>query len=163
MQVCKALSLDVFIHSYIFILCVLGYQGGVNGLTCGGDSGSPLVIFNSREMHYVQVGIVSGGSCQSFTDPAIFARIEDRQTLEFITKQFWDHIPPTGVKAIERLMAENKVFARDINDLKEKVKKLSIENVELEGKNTRLIKQIVSSLHSYNFFPRIDWNIFYLL
>ena len=99
----------------------------MNGLTCGGDSGSPLVIFNSREMHYVQVGIVSGGSCQSFTDPAIFARIEDRQTLEFITKQFWDHIPPTGVKAIERLMVENKVFARDITDLKEKMKRLSTE------------------------------------
>ena len=78
-------------------------------------------------MHYVQVGIVSGGSCQSFTDPAIFARIEDRQTLEFITKQFWDHIPPTGVKAIERLMVENKVFARDITDLKEKMKRLSTE------------------------------------
>ena len=118
----------------MYLFNVLGYQGGVNGLTCGGDSGSPLVIFNSREMHYVQVGIVSGGSCQSFTDPAIFARIEDRQTLEFITKQFWDHIPPTGVQAIERLMAENKVFARDIADLKEKVNRLSTENVELGQK-----------------------------
>ena len=63
-----------------------GYQGGVNGLTCGGDSGSPLVVFNSREMRYTQVGIVSGGSCQSFTKPAIFARIEDNKTLDFINK-----------------------------------------------------------------------------
>ena len=30
---------------------------------------------------------MSGGSCQSFTDPAIFARIEDSKTLEFINKQ----------------------------------------------------------------------------
>ena len=66
---------------------IKGYQGGVNGLTCGGDSGSPLVVFNSREMRYTQVGIVSGGSCQSFTKPAIFARIEDNKTLDFINKQ----------------------------------------------------------------------------
>ena len=39
-------------------------------------------------MRYTQVGIVSGGSCQSFTDPAIFARIEDSKTFEFIMKQF---------------------------------------------------------------------------
>ena len=64
-----------------------GYQGGVNGLTCGGDSGSPLVVFNSREMRYTQVGIVSGGSCQSFTKPAIFVRIEDNKTVDFINKQ----------------------------------------------------------------------------
>ena len=133
------------------MICVLGYQGGVNGLTCGGDSGSPLVIFNSKEMHYVQVGIVSGGSCQSFTDPAIFARIEDRQTLEFITKQFWDHIPPTGVKAIEKLMVENKVFARDIADLMEKVKRLSTENEELKENNSKLITEIVSDLNYYTF------------
>ena len=47
-----------------------------------------MVVFDSRTMSYTQVGIVSGGSCQSFTDPAIFARIEDPKTFEFITKQF---------------------------------------------------------------------------
>ena len=47
-----------------------------------------MVVFDSRTMSYTQVGIVSGGSCQSFTDPAIFARIEDPKTFEFIMKQF---------------------------------------------------------------------------
>ena len=107
-------------------------------------------------MHYVQVGIVSGGSCQSFTDPAIFARIEDHQTLEFITKQFWDHIPPTGVKAIEKLMVENKVFARDIADLMEKVKRLSTENEELKENNSKLITEIVSDLNYYTFICK-NW------
>ena len=69
------------------LFCVIGYHGGVTGLTCRGDSGSPLVFFDSIDLHYVQVGIVSGGSCQSFTDPAIFARIEDSKTLDFISKQ----------------------------------------------------------------------------
>ena len=90
-------------------------------MTCGGDSGSPLVIFDSEEGHYVQVGIVSGGTCQSWTDPSIIARIEDHQTLEFIRKQSWDHIPPNSVKAIEKLMAENKDFTRKYTDLDEKV------------------------------------------
>ena len=65
-----------------------GYKGGVNGLTCGGDSGSPLVVFDSKTTRYTQVGIVSRGSCQSFTNPAIFARIEDTKIFEFIMKQF---------------------------------------------------------------------------
>ena len=93
-------------------------------MTCGGDSGSPLVFFNSEEGHYVQVGIVSGGTCQSNTDPAIFARIEDHQTLEFIRKQFWDHIPPTSVQAIEKLMTENKVLSRRLDDLQGNVLKM---------------------------------------
>ena len=100
--------------------CFLGYHGGVTGLTCGGDSGSPLVYFNSQEGHYTQVGIVSGGTCQSKSDPAIFARIEDHQTLEFIRKQFWDHIPPTSVQAIEKVMAENKVLSRRQDEFEEK-------------------------------------------
>ena len=99
----------------------LGYHGGVTGLTCGGDSGSPLVYFDSEEGRYVQVGIVSGGTCQSKSDPSIFARVEDHQTLEFIRKQFWDHIPPSSVKAIDKLMTENKVQSRSLHDLQEKV------------------------------------------
>ena len=102
-------------------------------MTCGGDSGSPLVFFNSEERHYVQVGIVSGGTCQSKSDPAIFARIEDHQTLAFIRKQFWNHIPPTGVKAIEKLMSENKALTRRCADLEEKNKGLESKIVLLEN------------------------------
>ena len=120
-----------------------GYHGGVTGLTCGGDSGSPLVFFNSEERHYVQVGIVSGGTCQSKSDPAIFARIEDHQTLEFIRKQFWDHIPPTGVQAIEKLMSENKSINRNYDELKERFLKLEEKVSDLTDKNTELISKIV--------------------
>ena len=76
---------------------LLGYDGGISGLTCPGDSGSPLVEFNSKDLYYVQVGIVAGGFCQSTTDPAIFPRIEDKETFEFITKTFWNHLSPTNV------------------------------------------------------------------
>ena len=82
--------LPLFLH-------VLGYHGGVTGLTCRGDSGGPLVEFNSEEEYYVQVGIVTGGACQSESEPAVFARIEDNNNFEFITKKFWDHISPTNV------------------------------------------------------------------
>ena len=75
---------EKFIH-------VLGYHGGVTGLSCRGDSGGPLVEFNSKDEYYVQVGIVAGGACNSSTEPAIFARIEDYQIFEFITKQFWNN------------------------------------------------------------------------
>ena len=59
------------------IALFLGYEGGVTGLTCGGDSGGPLVIFDSHKEQHIQVGVVSGGRCQSYNDPSIFARIED--------------------------------------------------------------------------------------
>ena len=119
MQVWQILAFRNCLLVIIFFDCFVGYHGGVTGLTCGGDSGSPLVFFNSEERHYVQVGIVSGGSCQSKTDPSIFARIEDHQTLEFIRKQFWEHIAPTSVQAIEKLMTENKVLRRRLDDLQE--------------------------------------------
>ena len=96
-----------------------GYEGGITGLTCGGDSGGPLVIFDSHKEQHMQVGVVSGGRCQSYNDPSIFARIEDHQTLEFIRKQFWEHIAPTSVQAIEKLMTENKVLRRRLDDLQE--------------------------------------------
>ena len=91
----------------------------MTGLTCGGDSGSPLVFFNSEEGHYIQVGIVSGGTCQSKTNPGIFARIEDLQTLEFIWKQCWDHMPSTSNIAIDKLMTENKVLSKRLDELQE--------------------------------------------
>ena len=71
----------------------------MTGLTCRGDSGGPLVEFNSEEEYYVQVGIVTGGACQSESEPAVFARIEDNLNFEFITKEFWDHMSPTAAKS----------------------------------------------------------------
>lgn len=104
-----------------------GYQGGVTGLTCGGDSGSPLFIFDSHKEQHMQVGVVSGGRCQSYNDPSIFARIEDHEILEFILKQTWDNIPPTGRKAIEKLMAENKKLTQEIEEVKNKNTELEIK------------------------------------
>ena len=114
-----------------------GYHGGVTGLTCGGDSGSPLVFFNSEEGHYVQVGIASGGTCQSKSDPSIFARIEDGETLDFIRQQFGDHIPPTSVQAIEKLIIKS------YDELKERFLKLEKKVSDLTDKNTALISKIV--------------------
>ena len=111
-------------------------------MTCGGDSGSPLVFFNSEERHYVQVGIVSGGTCQSKSDPAIFARIEDHQTLEFIREQFWKHILPTGVQAIEKIMSENKALARRCADLEEKNDRLESKVDLLEKEQEQLITKV---------------------
>ena len=67
----------------------------MTGLTCRGDSGGPLVEFNSEEEHYVQVGIVSGGACQSENEPAVFARIEDDNIFQFIRREFWNHFYQT--------------------------------------------------------------------
>ena len=111
---------------------IIGYQAGVTGLTCGGDSGSPLVFFDSQKEHYVQVGVVSGGTCQSLSDPSIFARVEDYDTLEFITKQFWDNIPPTCSKAIEKLMIENDRLEEEISNMKDNF------NKELDRKNSEI-------------------------
>ena len=111
-------------------------------MSCGGDSGSPLVFFDSQKEHYVQVGVVSGGTCQSFTDPAIFARVEDHDTLEFITKQFWNNIPATSAKAIEKLLSENEDLKVKINNLEKKDEKRRNENEELKERITQLESRI---------------------
>ena len=116
------------------ILYILGYQAGVTGLSCGGDSGSPLVFFDSQKEHYIQVGVVSGGTCQSFTDPAIFSRIEDHQNLEFIRKQFWNNIPSTSVKAIEKLRIENEKMMNEVENLKRAREQNNEELSDLKAK-----------------------------
>ena len=80
-----------------------------------------MVYFNSEEGHHVQIGIVSGGTCQSKTEPSIFSRVEDRQTLDFIRQQFWQHVPPSSVEAIEKLRSENKVLNVKYDNLEDKV------------------------------------------
>ena len=129
-----------------------GYEGGITGLTCGGDSGGPLVIFDSHKEQHIQVGIVSGGRCQSYNDPSIFARIEDHEILEFIMKQTWDNIPPTGKKAIEKLMIENIKLKRDIQEVIDK-------NIELENGLVKLKKMMVDVMDKVNNDPSAKSNM----
>ena len=76
--------------NYLFFINLQGYEAGVSGLTCGGDSGSPLVIYDSQNEQYTQIGIVSGGQCSSLKFPAVFVRIEEQKILEFIYKTVFD-------------------------------------------------------------------------
>ena len=92
-----------------------------------------MVFFDSHEEHYIQVGIVSGGTCQSLTDPSIFSRIEDRDILEFIKKQFWDNISTSSSKAIEKLMAENKELIMENEARKDEIDEIKAKNVKLEN------------------------------
>ena len=59
-------------------------------MTCGGDSGGPLVIYNSVKEQYTQVGVVTGGSCNSYTKASIYARLEDEHILKFIYQIAFD-------------------------------------------------------------------------
>lgn len=61
-----------------------GYQDGITGFTCIGDSGCPLMIYESTKGQYMLAGMVSGGSCMSDSLPGIFIRIEDPEILQFI-------------------------------------------------------------------------------
>ena len=70
--------------SQIFQNTYIGYESGMSGLTCGGDSGSPLVVYDSINEKYTQIGIVSGGQCASLKSPAVFVRIEEPGILKFI-------------------------------------------------------------------------------
>ena len=117
--------------SKVTVFKYLGYLGGITSLTCPGDSGSPLVVHNSREGPFVQVGIASEGTCQSLTDPAIFARVEDEDTFQFIKKQSQDHKSPPEITDIEKLTAENLI--------------LSKKYIELENKVSNIVELMVSN------------------
>ena len=80
-----------------------------------------MVVHNSREGPFVQVGIASEGTCQSLTDPAIFARVEDEDTFQFIKKQSQDHKSPPEITDIEKLTAENLILSRKYIELEDKV------------------------------------------
>ena len=86
-------------------------------MTCGGDSGSPLVTFDSITGQYTQVGIVSGGSCASYTNPGIFARLEHQTILKFIQDNAWDNMPISSTKIIEKLLKQNEVLKTKLERL----------------------------------------------
>lgn len=97
-------------------------------MTCGGDSGSPLVTFDSTSRQYTQVGIVSGGTCASYSDPGIFARLEHHAILKFIQDNAWDNMPISNIKIIEKLVKESKAFRNELTQL-------SLKNLKLEKYN----------------------------
>ena len=101
-----------------------------------------MVFFDSHEEHYIQVGIVSGGTCQSLTDPSIFARIEDSEILEFIKKQFWDNISTSSAKAIEKLMAQNMELIMENEARKDEIEALKARNVKSDDKINALQKTV---------------------
>ena len=66
-------------------------QIGRGGKACGGDSGSPLMVFDTTKSPptWIHIGIVHGGVvCSDFYKnldfPEIFSRTEDSEVLEFI-------------------------------------------------------------------------------
>ena len=61
-----------------------GYEAGITGNSCEGDSGGPLVFFNSGQQIHVQLGVVTGGVCQSKNVPGAFVRLEDQSIWDFI-------------------------------------------------------------------------------
>ena len=65
-----------------------------------------------------------------------FFKVEMYQKLDFESCK--------TIKAIKKLIAEDKVFARKFADLNEKVKKLLDENEKLENINTKLVSKAVS-------------------
>ena len=71
-------------------------SGAGGGKACGGDSGSPLMVFDTTTSPptWVHIGLVHGGIvCSDFTKalnfPEIFSRTEDSEVLDFI-RSFMD-------------------------------------------------------------------------
>ena len=56
--------------------------------SCSGDSGGPLMIFNTRTNQYDQIGIVAGGinpnDCGNTNFPGVYTRLDHPEILSFI-------------------------------------------------------------------------------
>ena len=65
-------SLSKKVKYFMFV----GYEAGISGFSCPGDSGGPLMVFDSENKQYIQIGVVHGGACASRKLPGIFSRIE---------------------------------------------------------------------------------------
>ena len=67
------------------ILCA-GYESAEQG-ACKGDSGGPLMVFNTKRSQYFQIGLVSGGvssSCGDKDIPGYYTRLDYPEIADFI-------------------------------------------------------------------------------
>jgi len=66
------------------LLCA-GYESAEQG-SCEGDSGGPLMVFNTKSSQYFQVGMVSGGvsSCGDRDIPGYYTRLDHPEIANFI-------------------------------------------------------------------------------
>ena len=98
---------------------------------------------------YTQVGIVSGGSCASYTNPGIFARLEHQTILKFIQDNVWDNMPVSNVKIIEKLLKEIEELKKRNLKLEEKIEKISNKEVNTNTQNTRNEKILIENRLSF--------------
>ena len=103
---------------------------------------------------------MSGGTCQSFSDPSIFARVEDHETLQFITKQFWNNIPPTSVMAIEKLTVENEHLKKENEEIKKEI--LEVQNKINEMQKKLAEQSQIPQLQDYLFSAVLDDEVKYV-
>ena len=66
------------------LLCA-GYESADQG-SCGGDSGGPLMVFNTTSSQFFQVGMVSGGvsSCGDKDIPGYYTRLDHPEIADFV-------------------------------------------------------------------------------
>ncbi len=66
------------------LLCA-GYESADQG-SCEGDSGGPLMVFNTKLSQYFQVGLVSGGvsSCGDRDIPGYYTRLDHPEIADFV-------------------------------------------------------------------------------
>ena len=57
--------------------------------SCKGDSGGPVIRFNSEREHFEQIAVVQGGigACGDRDIPGIYARLRDPGVFAFITQK----------------------------------------------------------------------------
>jgi len=70
-----------------------GNKGSKEG-SCKGDSGGPLMIFNTAETLFTQVGVVAGGinsdQCGNFDLPTVYTRLDHPEILGFIEQHVYN-------------------------------------------------------------------------
>jgi secreted trypsin-like serine protease len=66
------------------VLCA-GYESANQG-SCKGDSGGPLMVFDTKKSKFFQVGVVVGGvsSCESKSIPACYTRLDHPEIADFV-------------------------------------------------------------------------------
>jgi len=67
------------------ILLCAGYESADQG-SCEGDSGGPLMVFNTKSSQYFQVGLVSGGvsNCGDKDIPGYYTILDHPEISNFV-------------------------------------------------------------------------------